>query len=130
MKLIELYESYNSLKKLGKCKFSNYALSRNIYMLTKRVHEECIFYITEEAKLVDEYALKDDNGKIVYVSETKIQLRNPEFKKIFDEKVNDLRNTEINDLTKINISDSDFINSSDIPSPEEMGILEVVINWL
>lgn len=130
MKLNDIVSSYEVLKKLSTKHFSNYRTVRNVFNFLKKIDEELKFYITEEQKLIQKYAKKDQNGMPIYINDgTSIELESAQSAEEYSKAVVDLKNTEIDNIEKLVLRESDFQLVEDLPTPSEMGLLFELIDW-
>ena len=127
MKLIEILNANEALKKLANSKFNSLKKAYELSKLRKQVDEEVNFYIEEEKKIVEAYASKDENGTPIFLDGGRIKLDSVEAKNSFEKDINELRNLEIDKISKVSISPSDF--KDDIPTPNEILALEVLIDF-
>ena len=127
MKLIEILNANEALKKLANSKFNSFKKAYELSKLRKQVDEEVNFYIEEEKKIVEAYASKDENGTPIFLDGGRIKLDSVEAKNNFEKDINELRNLEIDKISKVSISPSDF--KEDIPTPNEILALEVLIDF-
>lgn len=128
MKLIEILNSKGPLNVLVSKRFTNFKTVRSLVALTKKVEEECDFYLKEEKKLVDEYAVKDKDGNPI-VNEGRISLPDLETKEKFEAEIAKLRDLEIDSIEKVTLLDKDFKSTDDIPTPQEVLLLECIIDF-
>ena len=127
MKLIEILNANEALKKLANSKFNSFKKAYELSKLRKQVDEEVNFYIEEEKKIVEAYASKDENGTPIFLEGGRIKLDSVEVKNSFEKDINELRNLEIDKISKVSISPADF--KDDIPTPNEILALEVLIDF-
>ena len=127
MKLIEILNANEALKKLANSKFNSLKKAYELSKLRKQVDEEVNFYIEEEKKIVEAYASKDENGTPIFLEGGRIKLDSVEAKNNFEKDINELRNLEIDKISKVSISPSDF--KDDIPTTNEILALEVLIDF-
>ena len=129
MKLIEILTANEALKKLANSKFNSFKKSNELSKLRKQVDEEVNFYVEEEKKIVESYASKDENGKPIFLDGGRIKLDSLEAKNNFEKEINELRKLEIDKISKVTISSNDFKSEDDIPTPNEILALEVLIDF-
>ena len=67
MKLIEILNANEALKKLANAKFNSFKKAYELSKLRKQVDEEIDFYVTEEKKIVETYASKDEKGNPIFL---------------------------------------------------------------
>lgn len=127
MKLIEILNANEALKKLANSKFNSFKKAYELSKLRKQVDEEVNFYIEEEKKIVEAYASKDENGTPIFLDGGRIKLDSVEAKNNFEKDINELRNLEIDKISKVTISPADF--NDEIPTPNEILALEVLIDF-
>ena len=129
MKLIEILTANEALKKLANSKFNSFKKSYELSKLRKQVDEEVNFYVEEEKKIVESYASKDENGKPIFLDGGRIKLDSLEAKNNFEKEISELRELEIDKISKVIISSNDFKSEEDIPTPNEILALEVLIDF-
>ena len=129
MKLIEILTANEALKKLANSKFNSFKKSYELSKLRKQVDEEVNFYVEEEKKIVESYASKDENGKPIFLDGGRIKLDSLEAKNNFEKEISELRDLEIDKISKVTISSNDFKSEDDIPTPNEILALEVLIDF-
>ena len=129
MKLIEILTSNEALKKLANSKFNSFKKSYELSKLRKQVDEEVNFYVEEEKKIVETYASKGEDGKPIFLEGGRIKLDSLEAKNNFEKEINELRELEIDKISKVTISSNDFKSEDDIPTPNEILALEVLIDF-
>lgn len=129
MKLIEILTANEALKKLANSKFNSFKKSYELSKLRKQVDEEVNFYVEEEKKIVESYASKDENGKPIFLDGGRIKLDSLEAKNNFEKEISELRELEIDKISKVTISSNDFKSEDDIPTPNEILALEVLIDF-
>lgn len=113
----------NVFKKLIKMHFVNYKISLKIALAYKDIDEKVKFYTDEEAKLVEDYAEKDDNGKVKLFGDNQIHFKNPEDSIKFHEGITSLQNTKVEIFDKFSIDISDFKGDSCDLTPVDILIL-------
>ena len=129
MKLIEILTANESLKKLANSKFNSFKKAYELSKLRKQVDEEVNFYVEEEKKIVETYASKGEDGKPIFLDGGRIKLDSIEAKNNFEKEINELRELEIDKISKVTINSNDFKSEDDIPTPNEILALEVLIDF-
>ena len=129
MKIIEVLNALIPLRALSEVRFTSFKKSRELAILRKKVEFEAEFYTKEEKKIVDLYALKNEQGEPEILEGGRIKLKDIESKKKFDVEITKLRELEIEDIDKVTLSEKDFSDSSNLPTPSELIALESVIDF-
>ena len=129
MKLIEILTANEALKKLANSKFNSFKKAYELSKLRKQVDEEVNFYVDEEKKIVETYASKGEDGKPIFLEGGRIKLDSLEAKNSFEKEINELRELEIDKISKVTINCNDFKSEDDIPTPNEILALEVLIDF-
>ena len=128
MKLRNLLEANEPLKRLSERRLASYKKMRELVKLRKAVEAEVEFYTTEETKCVNTYAELDKAGAPIFLPDGRL-LRDAEAKTAFENEIEALRDTEIDDISPVSLSEADFLTSSDLPTTNEMIALEHIINF-
>ncbi len=129
MKLKKILDASEPLKRLTEKNFSNFKAVRSLVKLRKAVQDEVDFYLEEEKKAIEKYAVKNENGSPVLLDGGRIQLKDAESKKCFDERIGELRETDIDGITAVSLTDEDFRSKDDIPSPNDVFLLEGFVEF-
>jgi len=129
MKLKAILDASEPLKRLTEKNFSNFKAVRLLVKLRKAVQDEVDFYLEEEKKAIEKYAVKDENGSPVVLDGGRIQLKDSGSKKCFDERISELRETDIDGITAVSLADEDFRSKEDIPSPNDVFLLEGFVEF-
>lgn len=129
MKLIQILQGREALKKLTDAHFRSYKTLRELVRLSKRVDEEYDFYSKQEQKAVEVYADKTEDGQLIFVEEGRLKLKDAQSKRAFDEELTKLNETEIDDIPVVTIRESDFASAADFPTATEMLLLSGFINF-
>lgn len=108
MKIYELINAAQPLKYLTGLHFTNFKMARELSILKKKVDENLVFFIEQQNKIRELYP------------------DNPEKVK---EELSLLQQTEVDDIKKIDISSTDFLKVEDIPTPEQMLLLDSLVEW-
>ena len=127
MKLIDVFNAREPLKRLTEKRFNNYKVLRQLVKLRKAVESEVEFYAQEERKAVMQYAEKDEKGNPVILTDGRLKLIDAEAKVAFDETIAKLNDTEVDDIERIVIRENDFASSADYPTPNDMALLDCII---
>lgn len=129
MKLIQILQGREALKKLTDAHFTSYKTLRELVRLSKRVDEEYDFYSKQEQKAVEAYADKTEDGQLIFVEGGRLKLKDAQSKRAFDEELTKLNETEIDDIPVVTIRESDFASVADFPTATEMLLLSAFINF-
>ncbi|WP_120161510.1 hypothetical protein [Mycoplasmopsis bovirhinis] len=127
MKLKELLDAKEPLKRLSEKRFTDYKKMRGLVRLRKAVEQEVEFYATEERKAVDTYAEHGADGTPIFLGDGRIRLKDADSKIAFEKELSALLDTEVDGIEPITLCESDFRSTEDIPTPDEMIALEGVI---
>lgn len=130
MKLIEVLNAKEPLKRLTDLRFTSFGVVRKLVGLTKEIDEEIKFYVDEEKKLVERYASKDDKGNPEVYPDGKIKLNSIEDKIEFEKEIFNLRSTDVDSIHKVEIKESDFKDKDNIPSPSDIIALSGFIEFV
>lgn len=129
MKLIDVFNTREPLKRLTEKRFNNYKVLRLLVKLRKAVETEVEFYVEEEKKAINLYALKDEKGNPVFTVDGRLQLKDVESKIAFEEEIKKLNATEVDGIKPVLLREEDFCSSADYPTPNDMALLETVIEF-
>ena len=122
MTLIEILNASKGIDAFLSKRFVNFQVVRELVALKKKVKEEVEFYISEEKKIIETYASRDEKGNPIILEGGRIQLKSAEDKEAFDKEILSLRNVEV-DIKPVVINLSDFKSNDEFPTPNE--IIEV-----
>lgn len=128
MKLFDAEKAKPVMEKLCNLHYSNFGITRKVALFTKRINEEAEFCINEEFKIANKYVKRDENNTPI-VQNGMIIFNNAEDGKKFEQEMSDLRNTEIEGLEKLTLNFYDIKDEDIDLTPNEIGILEAVIDW-
>ena len=118
-----------ALGNLTSKRFNNFRAARQLVTLRKKADEEFDFYATEEKKLLDQYAKKDEHGEILISKENRIQLKDEASTKAFLQKITELRNSPVEGIEPVKLREGDFCEAQALPTPDEMIALEGFIEF-
>jgi hypothetical protein len=130
MILNQILMAREPLKKLTEKTFTSYKKVRELAKLRKVVEDEVEIYVGEEKKAVDKYAEKDTRGNPIFLDGGRIKLKDNQAKFEFEQEVAKLRLSEIESPVAVELQESDFKDSSDIPTPEDMLLLDGIVNFV
>ena len=122
MTLIEILNASKGIDAFLSKRFVNFSVVRELVALKKKVKEEVEFYISEEKKIIEAYATRDEKGNPIILEGGRIQLKSAEDKEAFDKEILSLRNVEV-DIKPVVINLSDFKSNEEFPTANE--IIEV-----
>ena len=128
MKVIDILVARDSLVKLIKVRFTDFKTTSAVYKLVKKVDSVTDMVQTEQKKIIDIYADKDEKGNLVVQNGNYI-FSKPENNAKCVEEMNKLRNEEVTDVEKITIKLDSVQNASEL-SAEDIIKLEPVIDWV
>jgi hypothetical protein len=118
------------LKRLTEKTFTSYKKVRELAKLRKVVEDEVEIYVGEEKKAVDKYAEKDTRGNPIFLDGGRIKLKDNQAKFEFEQEVAKLRLSEIESPVAVELQESDFKDSSDISTPDDMLLLDGIVNFV
>ncbi len=127
MKLKDLLEANEPLKRLSEKRFASYKKMRELVKLRKAVEQEVEFYAVEEQKAIASYAEKDESGTPVFLNDGRLRLKDMEAKIAFEKEIATLRETDVDGITPISLSEADFRSADDLPTVDDMIALEGII---
>lgn len=110
-------------------RFTSFKVARQLVALRKKVDEEFDFYASEEKKLLDLYAKKNENGDPIVTEENRIQLKDEASAKAFLQKIAELRNSPVEGIEPVVLREGDFCEAQALPTPDEMIALEGFIEF-
>ena len=110
-------------------RFTSFRVARQLVALRKKVDEEIDFYASEEKKLLDLYALKNEDGGPKITKENRIQLKDEESAKAFLQKISELRNSPVEGIEPVKLCEGDFCEAQALPTPDEMIALEGFVEF-
>ena len=130
-KLIEILNVSKVLKDLTTKRFNNFSVSYKIAKAAKLVDEQNAFYVEEERKIVEHYAVKDkETGQVKIIDGNRISFANQDDAMNFNKEINELQQTEVEIFDPIDIHMSDF-RSDDIDlTPSDILALEGFVNFI
>lgn len=129
MKLKHIIEAKEAIVRLTEKRFTDYKKLREIVKLRKASEAEFEFYCDQEKKAVETYGEKTDKGTPAFLPDGRLKLKDVEAKEAFEAEIKKLLDTEVGDFTIITIRESDFLTADDLPTPNDMLLLENVINF-
>ena len=127
MILIEVVKAKEPLQRLTARRFSSYRVLRELVKLRKTVDAETEFYTEAEKKAVELYSEKDENGSPVFLADGRLKLKVVRAKKDFEAEILKLNETPVDGITPVCIREEDFKSTDDLPTPEEMLLLEGLV---
>lgn len=122
--LAEIINVYGVFSTLTTKHFNNFSVSFKIAKAAKELDSHREFYMTEEKKLVEMYAVKDKDGKIKIIDGNRIEFKTPKDGKKFNEEVIKLQQTEVDIFEPFEIRLSDFKPGEMNITPREIIALE------
>jgi hypothetical protein len=130
MILNQILMAREPLKRLTEKTFTSYKKVRELAKLRKVVEDEVEIYVGEEKKAVDKYAEKDTRGNPIFLDGGRIKLKDNQAKFEFEQEVAKLRLSEIESPVAVELQESDFKDSSDISTPDDMLLLDGIVNFV
>ena len=108
-KLIEILNVSKVLKNLTTKRFNNFSVSYKIAKAAKLVDEQNAFYVEEEGKIIEHYAVKDEEtGLVKIIDGNRISFANQDDAMNFNKEINELQQTEVEIFDPIDIHISEF----------------------
>lgn len=130
-KLIEIINVSKVLKDLTTKRFNNFSVSYKIAKAAKLVDEQNAFYIEEERKIVEQYAVKDEEtGQVKIIDGNRISFANQDDAMNFNKEINELQQTEVEIFDPIDIHISDFRSGDMDLTPSDILALEGFVNFI
>ena len=121
--------AHEALGNLTAKRFTSFKVARQLVALRKKVDEEFDFYASEEKKLLDLYAKKNENGNPMITEENRIQLKDEASAKAFLQKIAELRNSPVEGIEPVVLYEGDFCEVQALPTPDEMIALEGFVEF-
>lgn len=130
-KLIEILNVSKVLKDLTTKHFNNFSVSYKIAKAAKLVDEQNAFYVEEERKIVEHYAVKDkETGQVKIIDGNRISFANQDDAMNFNKEINELQQTEVEIFDPIDIHISDFRSGDMDLTPSDILALEGFVNFI
>lgn len=130
-KLIEILNVSKVLKNLTTKRFNNFSVSYKIAKAAKLVDEQNAFYVEEERKIVEQYAVKDEEtGQVKIIDGNRISFANQDDAMNFNKEINELQQTEVEIFDPIDIHISDFRSGDMDLTPSDILALEGFVNFI
>ena len=127
MKLNTILTANEPLKRLCEKRLASYKKMRELVKLRRAIDEEVDFYLAEEQKAINTYAVLDSNGSPAFLEDGRLRLRDAATKVAFEGEIEALRATEIDTIVSITLCESDFASPADLPTTNDMLALEGII---
>lgn len=130
-KLIEILNVSKVLKNLTTKRFNNFSVSYKIAKAAKLVDEQNAFYVEEEGKIIEQYAVKDEEtGLVKIIDGNRISFANQDDAMNFNKEINELQQTEVEIFDPIDIHISDFRSGDMDLTPSDILALEGFVNFI
>ena len=130
-KLIEILNVSKVLKDLTKKHFNNFSVSYKIAKAAKLVDEQNAFYVEEEGKIIEHYAVKDEEtGLVKIIDGNRISFANQDDAMNFNKEINELQQTKVEIFDPIDIHISDFRSGDMDLTPSDILALEGFVNFI
>ena len=130
-KLIEILNVSKVLKNLTTKRFNNFSVSYKIAKAAKLVDEQNSFYVEEEGKIIEHYAVKDEEtGLVKIIDGNRISFANQDDAMNFNKEINELQQTEVEIFDPIDIHISDFRSGDMDLTPSDILALEGFVNFI
>lgn len=104
--------------------YNNFGLSYKIAKANKLLNEQREFYTSEERKIVETYAVKDENGQVKIVNGNQISFKDKDDAIKFNTEINKLQQTEVEIFEPIEIKFNDFRDGEMDLTPSDILALE------
>lgn len=99
MKLIQCVDAYAAAVALAECE-CEYKTAYALVKLKRKLQHQVDFYSEQENKLMEEYAAKDENGRIEWVGPGKVQLKDTQAAEVFVAKRKELGEVDVDEEFK------------------------------
>jgi len=129
MKLKEVIQAKDAIKTLTEKRLTNYQKARDLVKLRKKVESEYDFYAEQEKQAVLAHGEIGQMGTPVFLKDGRLKLKSAEDKEAFEKEILDLMNTEVDGIETITLTEADFRSADDIPTPDEMFVLETLVSF-
>ena len=130
-KLIEILNVSKVLKDLTTKRFNNFSVSYKIAKAAKLVDEQNAFYVEEERKIVEQYAVKDEKtGQVKIIDGNRISFKDQDDAINFNKEIIKLQQTEVDIFDTIDIYMSDFRSGDMDLTPSDILDLEGFVNFI
>lgn len=129
-KLNDIVKVSDVFKRLVEKHFNNFSLSYKLAKASKEIEEQTSFYVKEERKIIEQYALKDDNKQIKILEGNRIGFKTAEDASKFNEEILKLQELEIDIFEPIMIHSSDFKYGEMDLTPSDILKLEGFIEFV
>ena len=129
MKLNDLLNANDALKTLTGKRFTSYKKARLLVKLRKAVETEIEFYTEEERKAIKTYAELNEKGNPVFLPDGRLRLKDEQAKTAFESEIAKLRDSDVDGIEMVTLSENDFISADELPTPEEMLLLESLVEF-
>lgn len=128
--LIEILALSGIFKSLTNKHYTNFALAFKIAQASKELDGHRDFYIKEERKLVESYAVKDKDGQVEILEGNRIKFKDEEDKIAFNKEITSLQKTEVDIFDPIEIRLSDFKAGEINLTPDDILKLGDVVSFV
>lgn len=128
-KLSDVMDVIDIFRKLSTKHFNNLSVAYKVAKVYKELESHKDFYVSEEHKLVEEYAMKDDKGQIIVENNNQIHFNTIEDAKSFNEGIQKLCNLEVDMSEPFDLCASDFKKNELDLTPIDLIKLDKFINF-
>lgn len=128
-RLYEVVMLADAVSILTRKRFNNWNVSLKIVKTFKELNSLKEFYLKKENDIIDLYAKKDENNKLVLESGNHLSFENDSAREGFKKDLENLQNTEVDIPEPITISEKDFANNESPLMPTEIMVLDGYINF-
>lgn len=130
MKLANIIRASEAMTNLTKKRFTNFKVARSLVALRKRVEEECNFLASEQQKAIKAFAELDENGRPIFLDDKHIQMKSPYDREKFEAVLSGLADMDIDDISPVEVAETDFADPRELPTPDEMFVLEGLVDFV
>ena len=111
--------------------YGNFYLSYQIAKAAKELDQHRNFYVNEERKIVETYAIKDEKTKQVKIIDgNQISFKNQDDAIAFNKEINELHNMEVEVFEPFEIKVSDLTKGDANLTPQEILLLEDFVEFI
>lgn len=127
--LSDALNAYQSFKQLAELRYNNFETAYKIANAFKDLRDKVEFYSSQEQKLMEAYAKKDSDGKVIIRDGNVIDFETPELSMKYRRDVYNLQNTEVEIFDTIIVNISDVEDNLNCFTPIQLISLEKLIKF-
>jgi len=127
--LSDALNAYQSFKQLAELQYNNFETAYKIANAYKDLRDKVEFYSSQERKLMEAYAKKDSDGKVIIRDGNVIDFETPELSMQYRRDVYNLQNTEVEIFDTIVVNVSDVKDNLNCFTPIQLISLEKLIKF-